>query len=172
MDGFLNYIQPFNRYTNAKMLEDLKYPSESTTLYQCGQFLRDVYDLHHGILGIMYSVLVTAVITDSIKDAVGRPHPNLFYRRLTEEAMLQTLHCYASFTISALLGISRIVDYWHHWTDIFTGSIIGSGLSKKVKSSSIKDSKGPSNGDIAVKSGCSVHSAYIGVTAAEEELGI
>lgn len=26
MDGFLNYIQPFNRYTNAKMLEDLKYP--------------------------------------------------------------------------------------------------------------------------------------------------
>ncbi|WMV24538.1 hypothetical protein MTR67_017923 [Solanum verrucosum] len=41
---------------------------------------RDVYDLHHAILGIMYSVLVTAVITDSIKDVVGRPLPNFFYR--------------------------------------------------------------------------------------------
>ncbi|KAK4721284.1 hypothetical protein R3W88_011517 [Solanum pinnatisectum] len=27
---------------------------------------------------------------------------------------------------AALVGISRIDDYWHHWTDVFTGSIIGS----------------------------------------------
>lgn len=26
MDGFLNYIHPFNRYTNTKMLKDLKFP--------------------------------------------------------------------------------------------------------------------------------------------------
>uniref|UniRef100_M1AL56 Phosphatidic acid phosphatase n=1 Tax=Solanum tuberosum TaxID=4113 RepID=M1AL56_SOLTU len=26
---------------------------------------------------------------------------------------------------AALVGISRIDDYWHHWTDVFTGSIIG-----------------------------------------------
>ncbi|MCD9644480.1 phosphatidic acid phosphatase type [Datura stramonium] len=41
----------------------------------------DVYDLHHAILGIMYSVLVTAVITDSIKDAVEVIHPSNFYYR-------------------------------------------------------------------------------------------
>ncbi|XP_015072484.1 putative lipid phosphate phosphatase 3, chloroplastic [Solanum pennellii] len=41
---------------------------------------RDVYDLHHAILGILYSVLVIAVITDIIKDAVGRPRPKIFYR--------------------------------------------------------------------------------------------
>lgn len=81
---------------------------------------RDVYDLHHAILGddiicsywfvrktssctsvakeiyfnkniiddkkklvnagLFFSVLVTAVITDSIKNAVGRPRPDFFWR--------------------------------------------------------------------------------------------
>lgn len=30
--------------------------------------------------GLLYSVLVTAVITDAIKDAVGRPRPDFFWR--------------------------------------------------------------------------------------------
>jgi diacylglycerol diphosphate phosphatase / phosphatidate phosphatase len=65
---------------------------------------KNVYDLHHGILGtwhskhvicqltvliyvelkkyvgILYSVLITAVITDAIKDGVGRPRPDFFWR--------------------------------------------------------------------------------------------
>ncbi|KAF5442360.1 hypothetical protein F2P56_035024 [Juglans regia] len=41
---------------------------------------KDVYDLHHGILGLLFAVLITAVITDSIKNAVGRPRPDFFYR--------------------------------------------------------------------------------------------
>lgn len=31
-------------------------------------------------IGIGFSCLVTGVTTDSIKDAVGRPRPNFFYR--------------------------------------------------------------------------------------------
>ncbi|XP_049357022.1 probable lipid phosphate phosphatase 4 isoform X3 [Solanum verrucosum] len=200
MDGFLNYIQPFNRYTNSKMLEDLKFPFKEhdtipmwavpifAIILPCTVFLiyyhyrRDVYDLHHAILGILYSVLVTAVITDSIKDAVGRPRPNFFYRCFPDgiEAFQPNgdVNChgdpkvvkegYKSFPsghtswsfaglaflswylcgkvkafdrrghaaklcivllpllFAALVGISRIDDYWHHWTDVFTGSIIGS----------------------------------------------
>lgn len=30
--------------------------------------------------GLLYSVLITAVITDAIKDAVGRPRPDFFWR--------------------------------------------------------------------------------------------
>jgi PAP2 superfamily len=30
--------------------------------------------------GILYSVLITAVLTDAIKDAVGRPRPDFFWR--------------------------------------------------------------------------------------------
>ncbi|XP_038996459.1 putative lipid phosphate phosphatase 3, chloroplastic isoform X3 [Hibiscus syriacus] len=41
---------------------------------------RDVYDLHHAVLGLLFSVLVTAVLTDSIKNAVGRPRPDFFWR--------------------------------------------------------------------------------------------
>lgn len=31
-------------------------------------------------IGILFSVLVTGVITDAIKDAVGRPRPDFFWR--------------------------------------------------------------------------------------------
>ena len=75
---------------------------------------RNVYDLHHAILGnfsflsivfhcqcaivmfpfvicslhymaiaeagILFAVLITGVLTDAIKDAVGRPRPNFFWR--------------------------------------------------------------------------------------------
>ena len=35
---------------------------------------------HCYFVGILYSVLITAVITDAIKDAVGRPRPDFFWR--------------------------------------------------------------------------------------------
>ncbi|WMV24545.1 hypothetical protein MTR67_017930, partial [Solanum verrucosum] len=161
---------------------------------------RDVYDLHHAILGIMYYVLRIAVITDSIKDIVGRPCPNFFYRcfpngiefdinsytnfalrylfqfmcrpfnlmgdvnchgdpKVVKEgcksfpgghtswsfASLAFLSWYLCGKVkafdrrghaaklyivllpllfAALVEIPRINDYWHHWTDVFTGSII------------------------------------------------
>jgi membrane-associated phospholipid phosphatase len=27
--------------------------------------------------------------------------------------------------IAALIGVTRVDDYWHHWTDVFTGGLIG-----------------------------------------------
>ncbi|CAL5396634.1 unnamed protein product [Camellia sinensis] len=35
---------------------------------------RNVYDLHHSILGLLFAVLITGVLTDTIKNAIGRPH--------------------------------------------------------------------------------------------------
>ncbi|KAI3463759.1 hypothetical protein Pfo_020422 [Paulownia fortunei] len=98
IDGGLNLIEPFHRYVSSELMTDLKYPLKipdtvpmwAVPMYAvvlpCIIFLiyylckRDVYDLHHAILGLAYSVLVTEVITDSIKDAVGRPCPNFYYR--------------------------------------------------------------------------------------------
>ena len=40
---------------------------------------RNVYDLHHAILGLLFSVLITAVLTDAIKDGDGQPRPNFFW---------------------------------------------------------------------------------------------
>ncbi|XP_059655462.1 lipid phosphate phosphatase 2-like isoform X2 [Cornus florida] len=143
---------------------------------------KDVYDLHHAILGLLFSVLTTAVITDAIKDAVGRPRPDFFWRcfpdgkgvfdPVTKNVMCTGLksvireghksfpsgHTSWSFAglgflawylsgkvrmfdhnghvgklcivflpllVSALVGVSRVDDYWHHWQDVFAGGLIG-----------------------------------------------
>ncbi|CAN0913683.1 Putative lipid phosphate phosphatase 3, chloroplastic [Linum grandiflorum] len=97
MDVILYIIHPFYRFVGKDMMTDLKYPLKSQTvpiwivpmyaiLIPIVIFIvvyfrrRDIYDLHHAILGLLFSVLVTAVITDSIKNAVGRPRPDFFWR--------------------------------------------------------------------------------------------
>ncbi|GMI73467.1 PHOSPHATIDIC ACID PHOSPHATASE 2, LIPID PHOSPHATE PHOSPHATASE 2, lipid phosphate phosphatase 2 [Hibiscus trionum] len=42
-----------------------------------GMFM--IYSLHHAILGLLFSVLITGVITDAIRDAVGRPRPDFLW---------------------------------------------------------------------------------------------
>ncbi|XP_044366284.1 putative lipid phosphate phosphatase 3, chloroplastic isoform X5 [Triticum aestivum] len=143
---------------------------------------KNFYDLHHGILGILYSVLITAVITDAIKDGVGRPRPDFFWRCFLdgkdlydnvttgvlchgEKSVIKEGHKsfpsgHASWSFAglgflmwyltgkiavfdrkghiaklciivlplltaALVAVSRVDDYWHHWQDVFAGAIIG-----------------------------------------------
>ncbi|XP_073123074.1 putative lipid phosphate phosphatase 3, chloroplastic isoform X2 [Henckelia pumila] len=95
--AILNVIHPFNRFVGKDMMSDLKFPLKSNTvpvwsvpiysvLLPIVVFLlfylrrRDVYDLHHAVLGILFSVMITAVLTDAIKEAVGRPRPDFFWR--------------------------------------------------------------------------------------------
>ncbi|XP_048228534.1 lipid phosphate phosphatase 1 isoform X2 [Ricinus communis] len=194
----LYIIHPFYRYVGKDMMQDLKYPFQDNTvptwsvplyavLLPIAIFLffymrrRDVYDLHHSILGLLFSVLITAVITDTIKNAVGRPRPNFFWRCFPDGkefydqlgdvichgkdsdikeghksfpsghtswsfAGLGFLTLYLSGKIkafdrrghvaklcllilpllaAALVGISRVDDYWHHWQDVFAGAFLG-----------------------------------------------
>ncbi|RVW16970.1 putative lipid phosphate phosphatase 3, chloroplastic [Vitis vinifera] len=97
LEIILLVIHPFYRFVGKDMMDDLKYPLKDNTvpvwavpiyavLLPIVIFIlfylrrRDVYDLHHSILGLLFSVLITAVITDAIKDAVGRPRPDFFWR--------------------------------------------------------------------------------------------
>ncbi|KAG8087157.1 hypothetical protein GUJ93_ZPchr0010g11080 [Zizania palustris] len=97
VDALLNIIEPFHRFVGRNMMTDLSYPLKGNTIPFWAVPLiaivlpwvvfggiyfkkKNVYDLHHGILGILYSVLITAVITDAIKDGVGRPRPDFFWR--------------------------------------------------------------------------------------------
>ncbi|XP_057431153.1 probable lipid phosphate phosphatase 4 [Lotus japonicus] len=199
MDGVLNMIEPFHRYIGKDMMTDLMFPLKEDTIPMWGvpilsiiipvlifvafYFARkDVYDLHHAILGLMFASLITGVITDSIKDAVGRPRPNFFQRCFPDKipvfdedsgdvlctgiksvikegyksfpsghtswsfAGLGFLSWYLSGKVrvfdrrghiaklclvllplltASLVGITRVDDYWHHWTDVFTGGLIG-----------------------------------------------
>ncbi|KAK4608518.1 hypothetical protein RGQ29_002079 [Quercus rubra] len=93
----LNIIEPFHHFVGEEMMTDLKYPLKGNTIpfwavaiiaillpfiiFLIYYFIKkDVYDLHHATLGLLFSVLITAVITEAIKDAVGRPRPDFFWR--------------------------------------------------------------------------------------------
>ncbi|KAG8652211.1 lipid phosphate phosphatase 2 isoform X2 [Manihot esculenta] len=199
IDVILNVIEPFHRFVGRDEMTDLSYPLKDNTvpfwavpifgillpfaIIIAYYFIRkDVYDLHHAILGLLFSVLITGVITDAIKVAVGRPRPDFFWRcfpdgkglfdNITTNVMctgvksvikeghksfpsghtswsfagLGFLSWYLSgkirafdrrghiaklcvivfpLLVAALVGISRVDDYWHHWQDVFAGGLIG-----------------------------------------------
>ncbi|CAN1796347.1 Lipid phosphate phosphatase 1 [Linum perenne] len=190
----LYIIHPFYRFVGKDMMEDLRYPLKDNTvpvwsvpiyavLLPILVFIvfyfrrRCVYDLHHAILGLLFSVLVTAVLTDAIKDAVGRPRPDFFWRCFPDGKDWGDVICHGSvddikeghksfpsghaswsfaglgflslylsgkikvfdrqghvaklcivilpLLVACLVAISRVNDYWHHWQDVFAGSLLG-----------------------------------------------
>ncbi|KAL2235041.1 UNVERIFIED_CONTAM: Lipid phosphate phosphatase 2 [Sesamum indicum] len=195
----LNVIEPFHRFVGEDMMTDLKYPLKDNTVpfwavpiiaiilpftvILIFYFIRrDVYDLHQAVLGLLFSVLITGVITDAIKDAVGRPRPDFFWRCFPDgkgvfhnvtgdvqctglKSVIKEGHksfpsghtswSFAGLTflawylsgkirvfdrrghvaklciifvpllLAALVGVSRVDDYWHHWQDVFAGGLIG-----------------------------------------------
>ncbi|XP_043702842.1 putative lipid phosphate phosphatase 3, chloroplastic [Telopea speciosissima] len=93
----LYIIPPFYHFVGKDMISGLKYPLKDVTvpvwvvpiyavLLPIAIFLafyfrrRDVYDLHHGVLGISFSILLAAAITEAIKNAIGWPRPDFFWR--------------------------------------------------------------------------------------------
>lgn len=199
IDGVLNTIEPFHRFVGSDMMTDLRYPMKKNTIpfwavpiYGIiGPMViitviyfkrRNVYDLHHAILGLLFSVLITAVLTDAIKDGVGRPRPDFFWRCFPDgvpayDKVTTGVLCHGkasdikeghksfpsghtswSFAglgflswylagkikvfdqkghiaklcivllpllLAALVAVSRVDDYWHHWQDVCTGGILG-----------------------------------------------
>ncbi|KAK3130816.1 hypothetical protein QOZ80_6BG0498390 [Eleusine coracana subsp. coracana] len=199
IDGVLNLIEPFHRFVGEDMIPGLRYPLKDNTvpvwavpvvavvgpmLIIVGIYMkrRNVYDLHHAILGLLFSVLITAVLTDAIKDGVGRPRPNFFWRCFPDgvpnyhnvtgavichgdKAVIKegyksfpSGHTSWSFAglgflswylagkimafdrrghvaklcivalpllLAAMVAVSRVDDYWHHWQDVFNAGAIG-----------------------------------------------
>nr|XP_051225311.1 lipid phosphate phosphatase 2-like isoform X1 [Lolium perenne] len=199
VEVLLNVIEPFHRFVGASMMTDLSYPMKSNTvpvwavpiiaviapmiIFTVVYFQRrNVYDLHHAILGILFSVLITGVLTDAIKDAVGRPRPDFFWRCFPDgiavydnvttgvicngiasvikegQKSFPSGHTSWSFAglgflswylagkitifdrrghvaklcivilpllVAVMVAVSRVDDYWHHWTDVCTGGILG-----------------------------------------------
>lgn len=199
IDIILNVIEPFHRFVGKGMMEDLMYPLKDNTvpfwavpiiaillpfcIILIYYFIRkDVYDFHQATLGLLFSVLITAVITDAIKDGVGRPRPDFFWRCFPEgkgvfnnvtgivicngeKGVIKEGHksfpsghtswsfaglgffawyisgkirafdrrghvaklciVFAPILLAALVAVSRVDDYWHHWQDVFAGGLIG-----------------------------------------------
>lgn len=41
------------------------------------------------------------------------------------------------YLLAALVGVSRVDDYWHHWTDVFSGALLGLLFIKRINNSNI-----------------------------------
>ncbi|KAL6573748.1 Lipid phosphate phosphatase 2 [Orobanche hederae] len=194
-----NVIEPFHRFVGEDMMTDLKYPLKDNTIPLWAvpliaiilpftvilvvYFIRkDVCDLHQAVLGLLFSVLITGVLTDAIKDAVGRPRPDFFWRCFPNgrggfhnvtgdvqctglRSVIREVHksfpsghtswsfaglgflawymcgkikvfdrrghvaklciIFVPLLLAALVGVSRVDDYWHHWQDGFAGGLLG-----------------------------------------------
>ncbi|XP_054775799.1 lipid phosphate phosphatase 2-like isoform X2 [Prosopis cineraria] len=199
IDVILNVIDPFHRFVGEWMLTDLRFPLKDNTIPFWAVPLiailvplivilvyyiirKDVYDFHQAILGLLDSVLITAVVTDAIKDGIGRPRPDFFWRCFPNgkeviDTYTRDVQCtgrasvvkegYKSFPsghtswsfaglgflawylsgkvrafdrrghiaklcivflpilMAAMVGVSRVDDYWHHWQDVFAGGLLG-----------------------------------------------
>lgn len=199
IDIVLNVIEPFHRFVGSDMMTDLRYPLKENTIpfwavpivaiilpllvILVFYFIRrDVYDVHQALLGLLYSVLITAVLTDAIKDAVGRPRPDFFWRCFPDgkgvfDPVTRNVECtglksvikeghksfpsghsswsfaglgflawylsgkikafdrrghvaklclvFLPLLVAALVAVSRVDDYWHHWQDVFAGGLLG-----------------------------------------------
>ncbi|KAJ8490850.1 hypothetical protein OPV22_012571 [Ensete ventricosum] len=94
---FTHIVHPFYRFVGKDMMRDLRYPFKTSTIPSWALPIiaivlpalifiafyfrrREVYDLHHSILGLLFAVLTTAIITNAIKVTVGRPRPDFFWR--------------------------------------------------------------------------------------------
>ncbi|KAJ7299397.1 hypothetical protein O6H91_07G050900 [Diphasiastrum complanatum] len=197
--GVLMIIHPFYRFVGRFDIDDFRFPLKSDTIpfavvpviaiviplvFIVVYFIykRDLQDLHHAILGLLFSVLIAAVITDAIKNACGRPRPDFFWRCFPNgnaiyDSVTQQVQCtgrkadikeghksfpsghtswafaglgYLSLYLAgklelfnrrahlgklvivflpllgaALVGVSRVDDYKHHWQDVFASGLLG-----------------------------------------------
>eukprot|EP00897_Mesotaenium_endlicherianum_P001468 jgi/Mesen1/1349/ME000013S00842 len=97
LDGLLQLPKPFHRFIGANDLERLRYPLKSNSvptavlpvialvlpaLVFLVMFVvkKEKRDLHQALLGLLYTVALTAIITDSVKSGVGWPRPDFFWR--------------------------------------------------------------------------------------------
>ncbi|CAK9865081.1 unnamed protein product [Sphagnum jensenii] len=198
-------VHPYRKYVGEQMFVTgkLRYPLKANTvptavvpviglvipfIFILGHYIwkRNVHDFHHAVLGLFTAVLLTAAITDAVKDGLGQPRPD-FYNRCfgsfdsipmfdatgnvkcsgdaatMREAYKSFPSGHTSWSFAGMgylsmylagklsifdrqghswkvlpvilpllgavfVGVSRIDDYWHHWTDVFAGAILGLGM--------------------------------------------
>uniref|UniRef100_A0A6N2KV53 Phosphatidic acid phosphatase type 2/haloperoxidase domain-containing protein n=1 Tax=Salix viminalis TaxID=40686 RepID=A0A6N2KV53_SALVM len=85
IEVILYLTPPFSRYVGKDMMTDLKYPLLDNTVpvWTVPKSLDALCVF--AIAGLLFSILVTAVITDAIKNAVGRPRPDFFWLLLMKD---------------------------------------------------------------------------------------
>ncbi|XP_042034805.1 lipid phosphate phosphatase 2-like isoform X2 [Salvia splendens] len=156
IDIILNVIEPFHRFVGQDMMTDLKYPLKDNTIpfwavpivgiilpltiILVFYFIRrDVYDLHHALLGNVQCTGLKGVIKEGHKSFpsghTSWSFAGLGFLALYLSGKIRVFDrrghvaklCLVFFPLlmAALVGVSRVDDYWHHWQDVFAGGLLG-----------------------------------------------
>lgn len=200
-------VEPYVRYIPQVEIEELNYPLKDDTvpawviplgglllpllvftayrvLWKC-----EAREFHDLILGSLMNVMLTACVTSTLKEMVGRPRPDYFRRCFPDGVMefndsgyplchpvsesilregrksfpsghsswsMCTLSFLSFFLMGKLqvfsgtqmfwkyvvsllpffvavgVGVTRVNDYWHHWTDVAAGALIGLAISFSI----------------------------------------
>lgn len=62
-------------------------------------FFNSLFLIKRATTGLLFSVLITGVITDAIKDAVGRPRPDFFWRCFPDGKPVSSYVIFISSTV-------------------------------------------------------------------------
>ena len=53
----------------------------------------------------------------------------------------RTVVALSPFFLAAWIGISRVRDYWHHWSDVATGAVLGATIAYVVRPAAAFDAR-------------------------------
>ncbi|EMS52163.1 Putative lipid phosphate phosphatase 3, chloroplastic [Triticum urartu] len=132
MECVLNAIEPFHRFVGEGMIADLRYPLKSNTV--------PVWAVP------VYDNITTAVICHGDASVIKEGHKSfpsghsswsfaglgflswylagkitVFDRRGHVAKLCVVI---LPLLVAAVIAISRVDDYWHHWQDVFAGGIL------------------------------------------------
>ncbi|GJM89653.1 hypothetical protein PR202_ga05861 [Eleusine coracana subsp. coracana] len=131
IDVVLNLIQPFYRFVGEDMMTSLRYPMKDNTVPVWAVPIyaviapiiiftviylkrRNVYDLHHAILGSFAGLgFLSWYLAGKIKAFDRGGH------------IAKLCIVILPLLLAAMVAVSRVDDYWHHWQDVFAGGILG-----------------------------------------------
>ncbi|OEL34480.1 Lipid phosphate phosphatase 2 [Dichanthelium oligosanthes] len=181
LDAALNVIEPFHRFVGEDAVPGLRYPLKSNTVpvwavpvvavvvpvvIVVGIYLRrrNVYDLHHAILGkslalpspflrtcawcvLRYDNVTREVICHGDPGVIKEGYKSFpsghtswsfaglgflsWYLAGKIKAFDRGGHvaklCIVAMPLllAAMVAVSRVDDYWHHWQDVFTAGVLG-----------------------------------------------
>ncbi|GJW31273.1 lipid phosphate phosphatase 2-like protein [Tanacetum coccineum] len=157
----LNVLHPFYCFVGKDMMADLKYPLKENTVPIYAVILpivvflfiyirrRDVHDLHHAILGLLFSnydhwgnIICTgkdSLIRDGHK-SFPSGHTSLSFTGLIFLALYlagkievfdrrghvaKLCVIFLPLLMASLVAVSRVDDYRHHWQDVSVGGLLG-----------------------------------------------
>ncbi|WOG86441.1 hypothetical protein DCAR_0205646 [Daucus carota subsp. sativus] len=133
IDGMLILIEPFHRYlSEEKLTPDIKYPFHHDTI---PMWVVPAFKENEDVLCCENSKVIKEGYKSFPSGHSSWSFAGLGFLALYLSGKIRAFDrrghaaklCIVLFPylVAALVGVSRVDDYWYHWTDVFSGALLG-----------------------------------------------